>query len=237
MTSSTCSTHHFPSFSEGLSLRPPRSKCSPAATPPFPFLFGRAFIEAVCRRVSRRCYLHFPSFSEGLSLRLPSRKAHRATDWGDFPSFSEGLSLRLLLAHFCAGVLGFPFLFGRAFIEAISGDVDSAPIWQNFPSFSEGLSLRLAMSRSWRRFVEYFPSFSEGLSLRRFSTGAVTPRACAFPFLFGRAFIEAQSTISPCACCFGHFPSFSEGLSLRRALVSSSSHQVWISLPFRKGFH
>ena len=141
MTSSTCSTHHFPSFSEGLSLRPPRSKCSPAATPPFPFLFGRAFIEAVCRRVSRRCYLHFPSFSEGLSLRL--RRHHPPSPQRPhFPSFSEGLSLRLCgsggmsecLSYFPsfseglslrpnwtpeeAEELTFPFLFGRAFIEA-----------------------------------------------------------------------------------------------------------------------
>ena len=117
MTSSTCSTHHFPSFSEGLSLRPPRSKCSPAATPPFPFLFGRAFIEAVCRRVSRRCYLHFPSFSEGLSLRLCG-SGGMSECLSYFPSFSEGLSLRPNWTPEEAEELTFPFLFGRAFIEA-----------------------------------------------------------------------------------------------------------------------
>ena len=36
----------------------------------------------------------------------------------------------------------FPFLFGRAFIEAIR-DVKAHPDKYDFPSFSEGLSLRL----------------------------------------------------------------------------------------------
>ena len=38
---------------------------------PFPFLFGRAFIEALAGVGGSLCvFLHFPSFSEGLSLRL-----------------------------------------------------------------------------------------------------------------------------------------------------------------------
>ena len=60
----------------------------------------------------------------------------------------------------------FPFLFGRAFIEA-HGDADERALPEDFPSFSEGLSLRRRMR---------------------------TSRACGqqlFPFLFGRAFIEA----------------------------------------------
>ena len=62
-------------------------------SPTFPFLFGRAFIEAlICRR--------------GLDTRE------------NFPSFSEGLSLRLVLAGFSIMLCIFPFLFGRAFIEA-----------------------------------------------------------------------------------------------------------------------
>ena len=60
----------------------------------------------------------------------------------------------------------------------------------------------------------YFPSFSEGLSLRRVikPTSSRVSRA-AFPFLFGRAFIEAGDTLA------------------------SKAALVGISLPFRKGFH
>ena len=61
----------------------------------------------------------------------------------------------------------FPFLFGRAFIEA----ADTCPIWSisyYFPSFSEGLSLRQVQDSFWRDFIiTHFPSFSEGLSLRQ----------------------------------------------------------------------
>ena len=59
----------FPSFSEGLSLRPN---------------LGVA-IHGLCG--------YFPSFSEGLSLRLFTQTAAEAW-FTDFPSFSEGLSLR-----------------------------------------------------------------------------------------------------------------------------------------------
>ena len=60
---------YFPSFSEGLSLRPAKPT-GQAETHKFPFLFGGTFIEALylTRRSLRD--LHFPSFSEGLSLRL-----------------------------------------------------------------------------------------------------------------------------------------------------------------------
>ena len=37
----------------------------------------------------------------------------------------------------------FPFLFGRAFIEAITAEVEEIEKNGDFPSFSEGLSLRL----------------------------------------------------------------------------------------------
>ena len=65
----------------------------------------------------------------------------------------------------------------------------------------------------WRKTAFHFPSFSEGLSLRRETLPDSTPRRRKFPFLFGRAFIEA---ISPRAARFWLFD---------------------ISLPFRKGFH
>ena len=87
----------------------------------------------------------------------------------DFPSFSEGLSLRRHHAVVFALVgSGFPFLFGRAFIEAVHVTDAFATAEPDFPSFSEGLSLR-----------------------HTGSGGAVHPRV-RFPFLFGGAFIEAS---------------------------------------------
>ena len=61
----------------------------------FPFLFGRAFIEATTDTVRWLDYPGFPSFSEGLSLRHYICKVERG------------------------GKPRFPFLFGRAFIEAL----------------------------------------------------------------------------------------------------------------------
>ena len=61
---------HFPSFSEGLSLRLE----SPVST--------------------QAGWSDFPSFSEGLSLRRVHPMPLTA-ETVDFPSFSEGLSLRL----------------------------------------------------------------------------------------------------------------------------------------------
>ena len=65
-----CMRCHFPSFSEGLSLR---------------LTYNQAAIFRVW---------NFPSFSEGLSLRLAVIPPV-GEELGDFPSFSEGLSLRL----------------------------------------------------------------------------------------------------------------------------------------------
>ena len=85
---------YFPSFSEGLSLRPRIGRTPNDHHLAFPFLFGGAFIEAICTGRNLKEYTHFPSFSEGLSLR---------------PTLT-----------WCARrfQLGFPFLFGGAFIEA-----------------------------------------------------------------------------------------------------------------------
>ena len=65
---------HFPSFSEGLSLRPLRgNRVALRVLHGFPFLFGGTFIEA--RVLARPVHYlsDFPSFSEGLSLRLHRR--------------------------------------------------------------------------------------------------------------------------------------------------------------------
>ena len=59
-----------------------------------------------------------------------------------------------------------------------------------------------------------FPSFLEGLSLRRRYPLLPVHLDSRFPFLFGRAFIEA-GTSGFRGGCRGYFPSFLEGLSLR----------------------
>ena len=63
------SATYFPSFSEGLSLRGERNLLPCRIPVTFPFLFGGTFIEG-CECSERRSDEgHFPSFSEGLSLR------------------------------------------------------------------------------------------------------------------------------------------------------------------------
>ena len=61
----------------------------------------------------------------------------------------------------------------------------------------------------------YFPSFWEGLSLRRGAKPPVGISEYKFPFLLGRAFIEALTGVRVDALSHPDFPSFWEGLSLR----------------------
>ena len=138
----------------------------------FPFLFGRAFIEAV------RAIGYSPSSS-------------------DFPSFSEGLSLRhdpwiIRLAHRL-----FPFLFGRAFIEACAGLLRALDLPADFPSFSEGLSLRPEEVSPIHFHAPNFPSFSEGLSLRLMICWRSAPGIEHFPsFSEGLSLRLAQNNFS-----------------------------------------
>ena len=84
---------HFPSFSEGLSLRAPIGDVGAVEDGEFPFLFGGTFIEGHLDARRKGCGTDFPSFSEGLSLRAT---AQRLLSCSRFP---------------------FPFLFGGTFIE------------------------------------------------------------------------------------------------------------------------
>ena len=127
-----CFGHYFPSFSEGLSLRPSTICAWVLPSRVFPFLFGGTFIEADGRTLYQwNVAANFPSFSEGLSLRHRTRRAKRLKRL-DFPSFSEGLSLRREAGDH---------------LEAVG----------NFPSFSEGLSLRHCVMRWKRRITVRFP--------------------------------------------------------------------------------
>ena len=108
---------HFPSFSEGLSLRASR-RLSPARLDrTFPFLFGGTFIEGVASSHSHTEGLKFPFLFGG--------------------TFIEG-GTKLMR---CTFRTEFPFLFGGTFIEGTLS-APSNGVLMHFPSFSEGLSLR-----------------------------------------------------------------------------------------------
>ena len=135
---------------------------------------------------------NFPSFSEGLSLRVCAHGINFTCNTY-FPSFSEGLSLRVRFAeHALTSQRRFPFLFGGTFIEALCTCRSRSPNHPHFPSFfgrafieAGGTSLSKPLKRD-------FPSFWEGLSLRRPSQPLPNRQSHQFPFLLGRAFIEAS---------------------------------------------
>ena len=135
---------HFPSFSEGLSLRLQNCGGFLDADSVFPFLFGGTFIEASLAVLLAAVFCQdFPSFSEGLSLRpcalaeveaqtilisLPfleglSLRRRRAAPWQrysrGFPFLSDNkLPVRNSALSWQRYSRGFPFLSGGAFIEA-----------------------------------------------------------------------------------------------------------------------
>ena len=80
--------------------------------------------------------------------------------------------------------------FVGTFIEALRS-CGTSVLARNFPSFLEGLSLRHGLHPHFIAEPNNFPSFSEGLSLRRNSLETALWDEGKFPFLFGRAFIEA----------------------------------------------
>ena len=98
----------------------------------FPFLFGRAFIEANGTFRGTPFKIHFPSYSGGLSLRRVLLPPPVDSLQAYFPSYSGGLSLRRRapinrrpLTIISLPIL--PFLFGRAFIEALLQWLAAAP--------------------------------------------------------------------------------------------------------------
>ena len=108
----------------------------------------------------------------------------------------------------------------------------------HFPSFSEGLSLRRAPRPGSRRNRPGFPFLFGRAFIEAIGTRARLHFSTEFPFLFGRAFIEAEGCPGA-GHELGYFPSFSEGLSLRHEVphpLQGVGH-LSISLPFRKGFH
>ena len=83
----------------------------------------------------------------------------------------------------------FPFLFGRAFIEATWTLKSCAIRGADFPSFLEGLSLRPLLCGACRGSEDYnFPSFLEGLSLRRVPNLRVTLHSLCISLPFWKGF-------------------------------------------------
>ena len=155
----------FPSFLEGLSLRRRYPLLPVHLDSRFPFLFGRAFIEAREHLRHDRVPLRFPFLFGRAFIEAPSQEARYDSPQVHFPSFLEGLSLRRTSLNSSVGRLIFPFLFGRAFIEAgTSGFRGGCRGY--FPSFLEGLSLRREDMERLAVHDAHFPSFLEGLSLR-----------------------------------------------------------------------
>ena len=94
-----------------------RRRSSQNPLPGFPFLFGRAFIEAPSSWHVLKPSTQFP-FLFGRAFIEATNHSFYTPGSLDFPSFSEGLSLRRReREHSVLIGDGFPFLFGRAFIE------------------------------------------------------------------------------------------------------------------------
>ena len=181
---------HFPSFSEGLSLRPMSIPMGAPENGVFPFLFGGAFIEALSTFSLSMRPINFPSFSEGLSLRLSVPVSARV-QCHNFPSFSEGLSLRLVSPHGRPGIYPrFPFLFGGAFIEA-EILIDTLLGAVAFPFLFGGAFIEARMLLSRSGMASRFPFLFGGAFIEALTITITHISAGAFPFLFGGAFIEA----------------------------------------------
>ena len=89
-----------------------------------------------------------------------------------------------------AHAAAFPFLFGGAFIEAVSCTVRTVRV-AHFPSFLEGLSLRQEDARRDERVARLFPFLLGRAFIEAHSTPGRLTLASSYPTLFGGTFIEA----------------------------------------------
>ena len=88
-------------------------------------------------------------------------------------------------------MVGFPFLFGGAFIEAQRCPRGHARSHGHFPSFSEGLSLRQLRKATTQKLTRKFPFLFGGAFIEAIRERRGEALRDLFPFLFGGAFIEA----------------------------------------------
>ena len=129
--------------------------------------------------------------------RCPGPGARR---WAGFPFLLGRAFIEAPPAFTCTSrSCSFPFLLGRAFIEARSG-VGTDLYYGEFP-FLLGRAFIEAQSPNRDALGALdFPSFWEGLSLRRGRDPCLHRPWEPFPFLFGGAFIEAQRKLMSCTC-------------------------------------
>ena len=132
---------HFPSFSEGLSLRECTAPIG-GGTFLFPFLFGGTFIEGQGQPRGHRRRPPFPFLFGGTFIE-GANKLEAAHISNVFPFLFGGTFIEGNLSRKGRALkFAFPFLFGGTFIEGFQElQVQCFP-YRNFPSFSEGLSLR-----------------------------------------------------------------------------------------------
>lgn len=76
-------------------------RCDKPMTTKFPFLLGRAFIEALENFTAHNSAQYFPSFSEGLSLRTES--AGEGSSGGNMSPFLNGFLTETFVEERCHG--------------------------------------------------------------------------------------------------------------------------------------
>ena len=158
----------------------------------FPFLLGRAFIEA--RSTWRQDFggEGFPYSFVGTFIEVLSPDERRCTCRCISLRFCGGLSLRRRLHRRQRIRMAFISLpFRRDFHQGYDAFTGALGDYADFLSFLEGLSLRLVTDFTVFCAQSIFSSFPEGRSLRLCEQGRHGVLGGGFPFLFGRAFIEA----------------------------------------------
>ena len=108
---------HFPSFSEGLSLRPSEGAGVFEEVVGFPFLFGGTFIEAPTSRINQLIPLRFPFLFGGTFIEALDVPRVHASEGFPFLFGGTFIEAPVYIAGY-ARVSRFPFLFGGTFIEA-----------------------------------------------------------------------------------------------------------------------
>ena len=162
----------------------------------FPFLLGRAYIEA--RSTWRQDFggEGFPYSFVGTFIEVLSPDERRCTCRCISLRFCGGLSLRRRLHRRQRIRMAFISLpFRRDFHQGYDAFTGALGDYADFLSFLEGLSLRLVTDFTVFCAQSIFSSFPEGRSLRLCEQGRLGVLGGGFPFLFGRAFIEVALAV------------------------------------------
>ena len=175
--------------------------------------FVGTFIEALRSCGTSVLARNFPSFFGGTFIEANNQITVPTSEAEDFPSFWEGLSLRTIHPDIRPSFQHeFPFLWGRAFIEARSS-AGQKTTRTAFPFLLGRAFIEAVRNSLLKQNGRRFPFLLGRAFIEASISDSPHPNAPDFPFLFGGAFIEAGLL----------------GRQLRSALG--------ISLPFGKGFH